>query len=136
MKHLSVVAAVFHEGRKVFVTQRGYGEFKGRWEFPGGKIEVGESAETALRREIHEELSSDLTIECSLGSVSYAYPTFSLTMEVFLVHLENGALTLNEAEDAKWVDVEDLPSVDFLPPDRMILPAISSALSAFPKPQA
>ncbi|MDD5885859.1 MAG: (deoxy)nucleoside triphosphate pyrophosphohydrolase [Erysipelotrichaceae bacterium] len=134
MKHLSVVAAVFHEGRKVFVTQRGYGEFKGRWEFPGGKIEVGESAETALRREIHEELSSDLTIECSLGSVSYAYSTFSLTMEVFLVHLENGTLTLNEAEDAKWVDVEDLPSIDFLPPDRMILPAISSALLAFPKP--
>ena len=128
MKHIEVVAAVFHDGRKIFVTQRGYGEFRGKWEFPGGKIEPGESAEQAIQREIQEELSSTLDIECSLGSVSYMYPNFSLTMQVFLVHLENGSLTLNEAEDAKWVDVDALSTIDFLPPDRIILPNVLEKL--------
>lgn len=122
MKQIEVVAAIIHdeEGR-IFATQRGYGDYKDGWEFPGGKMEPGESPEEALRREIWEELETKIVVERLIQTVDYDYPKFHLTMHCFWCHIESGSLTLKEHEAAKWLSIEYLNSVDWLPADRIIV---------------
>jgi len=128
MKTLNVVCAVIHDGKKILVTQRGYGEFKGGWEFPGGKVELGESPEEALKREIGEELEAEIEIEKDLGTVEWDYPAFHLRMRAYLVSLTDPHLVLKEAEAAKYVPVEELSKVPFLPADLSLVDAIKKAV--------
>ena len=122
MKYIEVVAAIIHDAEgQILATQRGYGDWKDYWEFPGGKIEPGESAEEALRREILEELETSIEIECFFHTVEWDYPKFHLTMHCYLCHFENGNLTLKEHEAAKWLSKEDLDSVQWLPADKEII---------------
>lgn len=121
MKKLEVVAAIIKENEKYFATQRGYGEFKGWWEFPGGKIENGESKEEALKREIREELATEIEIDRFITTVHFDYPEFHLIMHCFICHITAGQLQLLEAKAAKWLDKNDLESVEWLPADRAIL---------------
>lgn len=121
MKKLEVVAAIIKENEKYFVTQRGYGEYKGWWEFPGGKIENGESKEEALKREIREELATEIEIDRFITTVQFDYPEFHLIMHCFICHITAGQLQLLEAKAAKWLDKNDLASVEWLPADRAIL---------------
>lgn len=125
MKRIEVVAAIIHddEGR-IFATQRGYGEFKDYWEFPGGKMEPGESAHDALKREILEELETLIVIERLVTTVEYDYPQFHLTMHCYWCHIESGSLTLKEHEAARWLDREHLLSVNWLPADLQLLQVI------------
>ena len=122
MKQIEVVAAIIHdeEGR-IFATQRGYGDYKDGWEFPGGKMEPGESPEEALRREIWEELETKIVVERLIQTVDYDYPKFHLTMHCFWCHIESGSLTLKEHEAAKWLSIEYLNSVDWLPADKIVV---------------
>ena len=117
MKTIEVVAAVLRDGDKVFATQRGYGDYKDKWEFPGGKIEPGETPEEAIIREIKEELDVDITVDSFLCTVEYDYPEFHLTMHCFLCSILDGTLTLIEHEAAKWLGPDELWSVDWLPAD-------------------
>lgn len=121
MKKLEVVAAIIKENEKYFATQRGYGEFKGWWEFPGGKIENGESKEEALKREIREELATEIEIDRFITTVHFDYPEFHLIMHYFICHITAGRPQLLEAKAAKWLDKNDLASVEWLPADRAIL---------------
>lgn len=121
MKKLEVVAAIIKENEKFFATQRGYGEFKGWWEFPGGKIENGESKEEALKREIREELATEIEIDRFITTVQFDYPEFHLIMHCFICHITAGQPQLLEAKAAKWLDKNDLASVEWLPADRAIL---------------
>ena len=123
-----MVAAVIHDGGRILATQRGYGEFKDKWEFPGGKMEAGESREEALRREIREELDTDINIGRLLCTVEYDYPAFHLTMHCYLCSVVSGALVLKEHESARWLPAEALESVDWLPADLQILPIIRQNL--------
>ena len=122
MKQLEVVAAIIHdtEGR-IFATQRGYGDWKDYWEFPGGKMESGESPEEALKREIREELETRIVVERFVQTVEYDYPKFHLTMHCYWCHIESGSLTLKEHEAAKWLSKDQLDSVNWLPADKEIL---------------
>ena len=116
-KHIEVVAAVIlHEGR-IFATQRGYGEWKDWWEFPGGKMEAGETPEEALKREIQEELATDIGVEDLIETIEWDYPKFHLTMHCYWCHVESGSLTLNEHEAARWLTRDELGSVKWLPAD-------------------
>lgn len=124
MKRISVVCAVLRQGDRIFVTQRGYGEFKDGWEFPGGKIEEGETPEEALIREIREELRASIAIDGELGRVEYDYPSFHLSMRAFLCHLTSRHVELVEHENARWVDVSELDDVPFLPADRILVSKI------------
>ena len=117
MKQIEVVAAIIRDGDKIFATQRGYGDFKDGWEFPGGKMEPGESREEALKREIREELDTEINVEEFLHTVEYDYPKFHLTMHCFICSVKAGDLVLKEHESAKWLDAEHLMSVDWLPAD-------------------
>lgn len=117
MKQIEVVAAVIRRGGTFFATQRGYGEWKGQWEFPGGKMERGETPEKALVREIREELSAEISVDELLCTVEYDYPQFHLTMHCYLCSLLSESLHLNEHEAAKWLGREELESVDWLPAD-------------------
>lgn len=117
MKHVEVAAAIITDGEKYFVTQRGYGTFKGWWEFPGGKIEANESHEEALKREIREELNTEIEIESFFQTVDYDYPDFHLTLHCYLCHVVSGHLELLEAEDARWLEASQLDSVEWLPAD-------------------
>ena len=121
MKTIRVVAAVIRSKtdneEKIFATARGYGEFKGRWEFPGGKIEEGETPQQALVREIKEELTADIEVGELIKTVEYDYPAFHLSMDCFWAEVTNGELILKEAEAAKWLSKEELDSVDWLPAD-------------------
>lgn len=121
MKKLEVVAAIIKENEKYFATQRGYGEFKGWWEFPGGKIENGESKEEALKREIREELATEIGIDRFITTVQFDYPEFHLIMHCFICHITAGQPQLLEAKAAKWLDKNDLESIEWLPADRAIL---------------
>lgn len=124
MKTIEVVAAIIRKGDKIFATQRGYGDFKDWWEFPGGKMEVGESPEIALIREIKEELSTEIQIEKFLYTVEWDYPKFHLTMHCYICSLLEEALHLNEHEAAKWLTIDDIYSVDWLPADKLLIPLI------------
>ena len=117
MKQIEVVAAIIRKGDKIFATQRGYGEWKDWWEFPGGKMEAGETPEEALKREIREELSTEIGMDEFLRTVEYDYPAFHLKMHCYLCSLVTEALHLNEHEAAKWLDKNDLDSVKWLPAD-------------------
>ena len=124
MKTIEVVAAIIVKGKKVFATQRGYGEFKDGWEFPGGKIEQGESPEEALIREIREELDVDIRVGRLLETVEYDYPNFHLTMHCFICELLSEEIVLKEHEDAKWLEEDELDSVDWLPADVSLIDKI------------
>ena len=128
MKHIEVVAAIIRRGNEIFATQRGYGEFKDWWEFPGGKIEPGESQQQALVREIREELDATIEVGELLQTVEWDYPTFHLTMHCFWCELTCEALHLNEHEAASWLDREHLRSVKWLPADYGILDEIDRVL--------
>ncbi len=117
MKTIEVVAAVITDGDRIFATQRGYGDFKGMWEFPGGKMEPGESREEALVREIREELDVDVEVGEFLCTVEYDYPAFHLTMHCFICSIVNGELRLKEHEAARWLTHDELLDVDWLPAD-------------------
>ena len=123
-----MVAAVIHDGGRILATQRGYGEFKDKWEFPGGKMEAGESREEALRREIREELDTEIAVGKLLCTVEYDYPAFHLTMHCYLCSVVSGTLVLKEHESARWLPAEALESVDWLPADLQILPIIKQNL--------
>lgn len=126
MKQIEVVAAIIRKDDLIFATQRGYGDFKDWWEFPGGKVEVGETPEEALKREIREELSTEINVDEFLCTVEYDYPAFHLTMHCYLCSLLTEALHLNEHEAARWLKLEDLDSVDWLPADLEVVETILS----------
>ena len=117
MKTIHVVAAVIQKDDKILATQRGYGEFKDGWEFPGGKIETGETPADALAREIKEELNADITVKQELGLVEYDYPNFHLHMQCFLCSLASDELTLLEHEAMKWLTASTMDEVAWLPAD-------------------
>ena len=132
MKIVKVVAAVIcdslQEKKKIFATARGYGEFKGQWEFPGGKIEAGETPQQALVREIQEELDTKITVGDFIGTIEYDYPTFHLSMDCFWCEVIDGELKLLEAEAAKWLSKETIYSVQWLPADLTIMDLITKKL--------
>ena len=128
-KQIQVVAAIIHDAEgRIFATQRGYGEWKDYWEFPGGKMEPGESPEEALRREIWEELVTHIAVERLVETVEWDYPQFHLTMHCFLCRVESGRLELKEHEAARWLEKEEFGSVDWLPADRAVVEKLSKAL--------
>lgn len=126
MKTIRVVAAVIRDGDRIFATARGYGEYKGWWEFPGGKIEAGETPEEALVREIREELDAEIRVGVLIDTIEYDYPTFHLSMDCFLAELVAGRLVLKEAEDARWLTRETLESVQWLPADASLIEHIKA----------
>lgn len=128
MKKIEVAAAVIRRGNEIFATQRGYGEFKDWWEFPGGKIESGESPQQALEREIREELNAEIEVGGLIRTIEWDYPAFHLTMHCFWCSLKSEALHLNEHEAASWLNRENLYSVQWLPADTDILQDIGEAL--------
>lgn len=124
MKQIEVVAAIIQKEGRIFATQRGYGDFKDWWEFPGGKMESGETPEEALKREIREELSTEISVDEFLCTVEYDYPAFHLTMHCFLCSLLTEALHLNEHEAAQWLSSDKLESVNWLPADVIVVEKI------------
>ena len=116
-KVIKVVAAVIRDKDKIFATQRGYGEFKGGWEFPGGKVEPGETSEQALVREIREELDTEIAVEKLLDTIEYDYPSFHLSMDCFWAKIVSGELVLKEHKDAKWLMRDEIDKVEWLPAD-------------------
>ena len=126
MKTIEVVAAIIVKGDQVFATQRGYGDFKGWWEFPGGKIEAGECPQEALRREIMEELEAEIVVGDLLETVEWDYPAFHLTMHCFICSLQSESLHLNEHADSAWLTKETLGSVKWLPADLVLLDKIAN----------
>ena len=121
MKKIEVVAAILQRDGAYFATQRGYGEFEGMWEFPGGKIEPGESREVALKREIQEELGIDITIDKFLCTTEYDYPSFHLTMHCYICCIASGEIELREHKSARWLTIELLDSVEWLPADKEVI---------------
>ncbi|MCR5734725.1 MAG: (deoxy)nucleoside triphosphate pyrophosphohydrolase [Lachnospiraceae bacterium] len=128
MKSIRVVAAVIREGNKIFATQRGYGEYKDGWEFPGGKIEEGETPQQALKREIMEELDTEIVVGDLIDTIEYDYPTFHLSMDCFWCELVKGDLKLKEHEAAKWLDKETIGSVEWLPADITLIEKVRAEL--------
>ena len=133
MKTIKVVAAVIKAVNKngediIFATQRGYGEFKDGWEFPGGKIEEGETPQEALKREIMEELDTEISVGELIDTIEYDYPTFHLSMDCFWCEVVSGDLVLKEAEAARWLTKDDIDSVPWLPADQTILDVIKSSM--------
>ncbi len=128
MKTIKVVAAIIVNGNKVFATERGYGEFKGKWEFPGGKIEEGETKEDALKREIREELDAKIEVDSFLANVAWDYPSFHLDMDAYICHLDNPHISLLEAENAIWLEKDKLQGLDWLPADRILLNELEKRL--------
>lgn len=130
MKTIRVVAAVIRNNNRIFATARGYGEQKGGWEFPGGKIEAGETPQQALRREMLEELDTEIEVGELIDTIEYDYPTFHLSMDCFWCTIVNGSLTLKEAESAKWLSKEELYSVPWLPADITLIDKIEKAIES------
>ena len=128
MQTIEVVAAIIIKEGQVFATQRGYGEFQGWWEFPGGKMEAGESPQEALKREIREELDADVLVKELLETVEWDYPNFHLTMHCFICSLLSESIHLNEHEAATWLTHETLRSVKWLPADEILLDKIAEYL--------
>lgn len=128
MKNIEVVAGIIKDGDMIFATQRGYGEFKDGWEFPGGKMEPGETPQQALARELKEELAIDVNVGNFLCTVDYDYPTFHLTMHCFYCSVIGGELTLLEHEAAKWLKTTELHSVNWLPADIEVVAALERNL--------
>ena len=128
MKTIRVVAAIIIDNGKVFATQRGYGDFKGGWEFPGGKIDAGETPEEALVREIKEELDTEIEVLELLDTVEYDYPKFHLSMDCFICKVKSGDLVLKEHEDFAWLTKDTLYSVDWLPADEGLASKIERCL--------
>lgn len=128
MKTVKVVAAIIRDGNKVFATQRGYGDYKDGWEFPGGKVEPGETAQQALVREIKEELDTDIAVEDYLTTIEYDYPTFHLSMQCFWCRIVDGTPVLKEHETARWLDVDHIDSVEWLPADLTIIDLIKDKM--------
>lgn len=122
MKQIEVVAAIIHDSEgHIFATQRGYGDYKDWWEFPGGKMEAGEIPEEALRREIWEELETRIVVENLVETVEWDYPQFHLSMHCYLCHVESGHLELKEHEAAKWLNKDELENVNWLPADLKVI---------------
>ena len=128
MKTVRVVAAVIREGDKIFATQRGYGEYKDGWEFPGGKIEEGETPQEALKREIFEELDTEIAVGNLIKTIEYDYPTFQLSMDCFWATVKSGHLELKEAEAARWLGKDELDEVEWLPADLELVDKIREGL--------
>lgn len=128
MKTIRVVAAVIRKGDKIFATQRGYGELKGGWEFPGGKIEDGETPQEALKREIEEELDTEILVGELIDTIEYDYPTFHLSMDCFWCEIVEGTLVLKEHEAARWLDRNTMDDVEWLPADVTVVGKIKEAL--------
>lgn len=132
MKTVKVVAAIicdsFENTTKIFATARGYGEFKGQWEFPGGKVEAGETSQQALVREIKEELDVKIKVGELIDSIEYDYPTFHLSMDCFQCTIVDGNIILKEAEAAKWLNKNELYSVDWLPADIVLIEKLQNSL--------
>ena len=126
MKTVRVVAAVIRDNNRIFATQRGYGDLKGGWEFPGGKIEKGETPQEALKREIMEELDTEIKVGELLEIIEYDYPTFHLSIDCFWAEIVSGDLILKEHEAAKWLAMESLDSVDWLPADVRLIETIKT----------
>ena len=125
MKTIKVVAAIIRDGNRILATQRGYGEQKDGWEFPGGKVESNETPEAAIVREIREELNADIEVTGFLTTVEHDYPNFHLSMDCFWARLAEGTeMKLLEHEAAKWLSIEDINSVDWLPADIKVVDAI------------
>ena len=128
MKTVRVAAAIIIKNEEVFATQRGYGDFKGGWEFPGGKIDAGETPEEALIREIKEELDTEVEVIELLDTVEYDYPNFHLSMDCFICNIKSGDLVLKEHEAAQWLTKETLDSVNWLPADLGLIDKIREYL--------
>ena len=128
MKTRNVVAAVIMKEGKVFATQRGYGEFKDGWEFPGGKVEAGESPEEALRREIREELEVEVNVGDLIDTIEYDYPAFHLSMKCYACTIAGGSPHLLEHEASRWLSADQLDSVAWLPADITLIPKIAGLL--------
>ena len=128
MKTVNVVAAIIRDGNRIFATQRGYGKYKDFWEFPGGKIEENETPEDALKREIREELDTEILVEALIDTVEYDYPEFHLSMKCYWAKVVTGSLYLKEHEAARWLGADELHCVEWLPADLTLLESIKKGI--------
>ena len=130
MKTIEVVAAIIHREGRILATQRGYGEYKGWWEFPGGKMEPGETEEQAIVREIREELNVEICVERKVCTVEHDYPQFHLTMHCFWCSIACGELELKEHQSAKWLATSEWESVEWLPADVLVMDALKKSFQS------